>query len=71
MKNHIKGFGRFINEENIPDESGGSNPVLENPLYQSFYDDIMGVNVTIISKSSNSIKIDAPTGVWILSKSNS
>jgi hypothetical protein len=55
----------------LDNETGGAtNDVLENPLYQNFYNDIMGVGVDIISKSSNSIKIDGPTGVWTLSKSN-
>jgi hypothetical protein len=55
----------------IPDETGGAtNDVLKNPLYQNFYNDIMGVGVDILSKSSNTIKINGPTGVWTLSKSN-
>jgi hypothetical protein len=54
----------------VDDETGGTNPVLENPLYQNFYNDIMGVGVDILSKSTNSIKIDGPTGVWTLSKSS-
>ncbi len=53
----------------LDDETGGAtNAVLENPLYQNFYNDIMGVGVDILSKSSNSIKIDGPTGIWTLSK---
>ena len=54
----------------IDDETGGAtNEVVEHPLYKNFYNDIMGVGVVLLSQSSNSIKIDGPTGVWTLSKS--
>jgi hypothetical protein len=73
---HVKLFKNWLFEDQestvptpeVPDETSGTNDVLEHPLYQNFYNDIMGDGVNIISKSGNSIKISGPTGVWLLSK---